>query len=106
MISVSLVVMLMMTGLSMSLLAMAIRARTAEKMDLLPLSVSITLIFGLPGAPQHSARRLPVGAIVDFGRRFDACAYPLPEPHRQRGASKLFYVLLSVKLFFIHRFNL
>jgi hypothetical protein len=47
-ISVSLIVMLMMTALSMSLLAMAIRARAGEKTDLLPLSVSITLIFGLP----------------------------------------------------------
>lgn len=83
----------------MSLLAMAIRARTAEKMDLLPLSVSITLIFGLPALRNIQPGVLPVGAIVDFGRRFDACAYPLTEPHRQRGASKLFYVLLSVKLF-------
>ena len=47
-IALSFFVMLMMTALSLSLLAMAIRARTAEKTDLLPLSVSITLIFGLP----------------------------------------------------------
>ena len=65
-ISVSLIVMLMMTALSMSLLAMAIRARAGEKPDLLPLSVSITLIFGLPALRNIQPGVPPVGAIVDY----------------------------------------
>jgi len=65
-ISVSVIVMLMMTALSMSLLAMAIRARAAEKTDLLPLSVSITLIFGLPALRNIQPGVPPVGAIVDY----------------------------------------
>ena len=65
-IAVSLIVMLMMTALSMSLLAMAIRARTAEKTDLLPLSVSITLIFGLPALRNIQPGVPPVGALVDY----------------------------------------
>jgi Domain of unknown function (DUF4436) len=65
-IAVSLIVVLMMTALSMSLLAMAIRARTAEKTDLLPLSVSITLIFGLPALRNIQPGVPPVGALVDY----------------------------------------
>jgi hypothetical protein len=65
-ISVSLIVMLMMTALSMSLLAMAIRVRAGEKTDLLPLSVSITLIFGLPALRNIQPGVPPVGAIVDY----------------------------------------
>jgi hypothetical protein len=65
-IAVSLIVMLMMTALSMSLLAMAIRVRTAEKTDLLPLSVSITLIFGLPALRNIQPGVPPVGALVDY----------------------------------------
>ena len=58
--------MLMMTALSMSLLAMAVRARKAEKTDLLPLSVSITLIFGLPALRNIQPGIPPVGALVDY----------------------------------------
>jgi hypothetical protein len=65
-IAVSLIVMLMMTALSMSLLAMAIRATTAEKTDLLPLSVSISLIFGLPALRNIQPGVPPVGALVDY----------------------------------------
>ena len=65
-IALSFFVMLMMTALSMSLLAMAIRARTAEKTDLLPLSVSITLIFGLPALRNIQPGVPPVGALVDY----------------------------------------
>jgi Domain of unknown function (DUF4436) len=65
-ISVSLIVMSMMTALSMSLLAMAIRTRAGEKTDLLPLSVSITLIFGLPALRNIQPGVPPVGAIVDY----------------------------------------
>jgi hypothetical protein len=65
-ISVSLIVMVMMTALSMSVLAMAIRVRAGEKPDLLPLSVSITLIFGLPALRNIQPGVPPVGAIVDY----------------------------------------
>ncbi len=66
-ISVSLIVMLMMTVLSMSLLAMAVRAAmTLEKTDLLPLSVSISLIFGLPALRNIQPGVPPVGALVDY----------------------------------------
>ncbi len=66
-IAVSLIVMLMMTALSMSLLAMAIRAlTTVERVDLLPLSVSISLIFGLPALRNIQPGVPPVGALVDY----------------------------------------
>jgi hypothetical protein len=66
-ISVSLIVVLMMTALSMSLLAMAIRAMTTvERTDLLPLSVSISLIFGLPALRNIQPGVPPVGALVDY----------------------------------------
>jgi hypothetical protein len=65
--AVSLIVVLMMTALSMSLLAMAIRAiTTAERTDLLPLSVSISLIFGLPALRNIQPGVPPVGALVDY----------------------------------------
>jgi hypothetical protein len=66
-IAVSLIVVLMMTALSFSLLAMAIRAiTTTEKADLLPLSVSISLIFGLPALRNIQPGVPPVGALVDY----------------------------------------
>jgi len=66
-IAVSLIVVLMMTALSMSLLAMAIRAiTTSERTDLLPLSVSISLIFGLPALRNIQPGVPPVGALVDY----------------------------------------
>jgi hypothetical protein len=65
-IAVLLIVMLMTTALSMSLLAMAIRAKAAEKTVLLPLSVSITLIFGLPALRNIQPGVPPVAAIVDY----------------------------------------
>jgi len=66
-IAVSLIVVLMMTALSFSLLAMAIRAiTTTERADLLPLSVSISLIFGLPALRNIQPGVPPVGALVDY----------------------------------------
>lgn len=66
-IAVALIVMLMMTALSMSLLAMAIKAiTTTERTDLLPLSVSISLIFGLPALRNIQPGVPPVGALVDY----------------------------------------
>ena len=66
-IAVSVIVMLMMTALSMSLLAMVLKATTAgEKADLLPLSLSISLIFGLPALRNIQPGVPPVGALVDY----------------------------------------
>lgn len=66
-ITVSLIVLLMMAVLSMSLFAMVIRATMAgQKTDLLPLSVSISLIFGLPALRNIQPGVPPVGAIVDY----------------------------------------
>jgi hypothetical protein len=66
-ISVSLIVMVMMTVLSLSLLAMAIRAAmTAEKTELLPLAASISLIFGLPALRNIQPGVPPVGALIDY----------------------------------------
>jgi Domain of unknown function (DUF4436) len=67
-ISVSLIVMCMMSVLAMSLFAMVIRWSTmaAQKTDLLPLAVSISLIFGLPALRNIQPGVPPVGAIVDY----------------------------------------
>jgi Domain of unknown function (DUF4436) len=66
-IAVSLIVNLMMTALSISLLAMVLRATTqGAKTDLLPLSVSISLIFGLPALRNIQPAVPPVGAFVDY----------------------------------------
>jgi hypothetical protein len=66
-IAVSLIVNLMMAALSMSLLAMVLRATTeGGKADLLPLSVSISLIFGLPALRNIQPAVPPVGAFVDY----------------------------------------
>ena len=49
MIAVSIVLMTLMSGLAVSLLAMVFKATTSgPKVDLVPLSFSISLIFGLP----------------------------------------------------------
>jgi hypothetical protein len=64
---VSLIVMLTMTALSMSLFAMVLRATTAgRKTDLLPLSVSISLIFGMPALRNIQPGVPPVGVLVDY----------------------------------------
>jgi hypothetical protein len=66
-IAVSVIVMLMMTALSMSLLAMVLKATMAgEKADLVPLSLSISLIFGLPALRNIQPGVPPVGALVDY----------------------------------------
>jgi hypothetical protein len=66
-IAVSVIVNLMMIALSLSLLAMVLRATTeGGKRDLLPLSVSISLIFGLPALRNVQPAVPPVGAFVDY----------------------------------------
>ena len=64
---VSLIVMLMMTALSISLFGMVLRATTpGKKRDLLPLSVSISLIFGMPALRNIQPGVPPVGVLVDY----------------------------------------
>ncbi len=67
-IGASVLVMLMMTCLALSVLAMVMRASTSEKMayDLLPLSMSVSLIFGLPALRNVQPGVPPVGAFGDY----------------------------------------
>jgi hypothetical protein len=67
-IGVSILVMLMMTCLALSVLAMVVRATTSEKRanDLVPLSMSISLIFGLPALRNVQPGVPPVGAFGDY----------------------------------------
>jgi hypothetical protein len=66
-ITVSVIVNLMMIALSMSLLAMVLRATIpGEQTDLLPLSLSISLIFGLPALRNIQPAVPVVGAFVDY----------------------------------------
>jgi hypothetical protein len=64
---VSTFVMLMMTGLAVSVLAMVLKAiGTRTKFDLLPLSLSISLIFGLPALRNIQPGVPPVGVLGDY----------------------------------------
>jgi len=63
---ISLIVMSMMAALSFSLLVMVLKATTERKVDLLPLSLSISLIFGLPALRSIQPGVPPVGALVDY----------------------------------------
>ena len=48
MIGVSIFLMMLMSALAVSLLAMVLKATTGPRVDLVPLSLSVSLIFGLP----------------------------------------------------------
>jgi hypothetical protein len=66
-ISLSVLVNLMMTALAWSVLAMALQVTTAKRpFDLLPLSMSMTLIFGLPALRNVQPGVPPVGAFSDY----------------------------------------
>jgi len=67
-IGLSILVMLMMTCLALSVLAMVVRATTSEKRanDLVPLSMSLSLIFGLPALRNVQPGVPPIGAFVDY----------------------------------------
>jgi hypothetical protein len=66
-ISVSILVMILMGGLAMSLLAMVFKATTSgPKVDLVPLSICISLIFGLPALRNVQPGVPPVGAFGDY----------------------------------------
>ena len=58
---------LLMMALAISVLLMALRATDAHReLDLLPLSLSITLIFGLPALRNTQPGVPPLGAICDY----------------------------------------
>ena len=66
-IAVSIVLMVLMSGLAVSLLMMVFRATTSgPKVDLVPLSLSISLIFGLPALRNVQPGVPPVGAFGDY----------------------------------------
>jgi hypothetical protein len=66
-VAVSLLVMILMGGLALSLLAMVFKAMTSSpKVDLVPLSISISLIFGLPALRNIQPGVPPVGAFGDY----------------------------------------
>ena len=58
---------LLMMALAISVLLMAVRVTAAHReLDLLPLSLSITLIFGLPALRNTQPGVPPLGAICDY----------------------------------------
>jgi hypothetical protein len=66
-IAVSILLMTLMIGLAMSLLGMVLKAmKTGSKVDLVPLSISISLIFGLPALRNVQPGVPPVGAFGDY----------------------------------------
>jgi hypothetical protein len=66
-ISLSVLINLMMTALAWSVLAMALQVTTAKRpFDLLPLSMSMTLIFGLPALRNVQPGVPPIGAFSDY----------------------------------------
>jgi hypothetical protein len=66
-IAVSILLMMLMICLAMSLLAMVLRAMTTgPRVGLIPLSLSISLIFGLPALRNVQPGVPPVGALGDY----------------------------------------
>jgi hypothetical protein len=66
-IGVSILLMLLMSGLAWSLLAMVLKATTSgPKINLVPLSISISLIFGLPALRNVQPGVPLVGAFGDY----------------------------------------
>ncbi len=66
-IAVSVLIMTLMSGLALSLLGMVVKAMTSgPKIDLVPLSISISLIFGLPALRNVQPGVPPVGAFGDY----------------------------------------
>lgn len=65
-IGVSIFLMMLMSGLAISLLAMVLKATTGPHVDLVPLSLSVSLIFGLPAIRNVQPGVPNVGALGDF----------------------------------------
>jgi hypothetical protein len=66
-IAVSILLMMLMIGLAMSLLGMVFKdMASGSKVDLVPLSICISLIFGLPALRNVQPGVPPVGAFGDY----------------------------------------
>jgi hypothetical protein len=67
-INVSIIVMCLMMGIALSVVAMVLKAIVShdETLDVLPLSLSIGLIFGLPALRNIQPGVPPVGALGDY----------------------------------------
>jgi hypothetical protein len=66
-IAVSILLMILMVGLAISLLSIVITAlTTGAKIGLIPLTISISLIFGLPALRNVQPGVPPVGALGDY----------------------------------------
>jgi hypothetical protein len=65
-ISVSILLMVLMGALAMSLLAMVLKATSGPQVNLVPLSICISLIFGLPALRNVQPGVPPVGALGDY----------------------------------------
>jgi len=65
-IAVSILLMILMSALAMSLLAMVLKATSGSNVNLVPLSTSIALIFGLPALRNVQPGVPPVGAFGDY----------------------------------------
>jgi uncharacterized protein DUF4436 len=65
-ITVSILINAMMTGLAASVLAMVLVMTASRESDLFPLSLSISLIFGLPALRSVQPGVPPVGAFSDY----------------------------------------
>ncbi len=66
-ISVSILLMVLMGGLAWSLLAMVVKAtRSGPQVNLVPLSICISLIFGLPALRNVQPDVPPVGVLGDY----------------------------------------
>src|SRR3984957_4152424 len=66
-IAVSILLMILMSCLAVSLLGMVLKATTSgPRVDLVPLSISISLIFGLPALRNVPPGVPPVGAFGDY----------------------------------------
>jgi len=64
---VSILIMVLMMTLAMSVLLMSIEALTSsQRLDLLPLSLSVTLLFGLPALRNSQPAVPPLGAFGDY----------------------------------------
>jgi Domain of unknown function (DUF4436) len=64
--AVSILLMTLMSGLAWSLFAMALKATSGPRVNLVPLSISIALIFGLPALRNVQPGVPPVGAFGDY----------------------------------------
>ena len=66
-IAVSVLTMALMLGLALSILLMSLRALMSEKrMELLPLSLCVSLLFGLPALRNAQPAVPPLGVLSDY----------------------------------------